>query len=254
MSNTPDFIQKQYEFTRHCRDPENSAAPENIEDRRMQIYRDLLFNNVESFMANNFPVIRELLADDHWQCLIRDYFSNHKATTPYFPKLPGEFLRFLEDERESTDDPIFLSELAHYEWMESVVSIDTREIPSEGIDFSGDLLTGVPIINPIIRLLAYQFPVHKIGPDFLPDASDNQPTYLVVYRDRADKVGFMELNMVTARLLDLLTQGLDLRTLDHLKSIAQDLQHPDPDVVIQGGMDVLKQMRDRDIVLGVKPL
>ena len=49
----PEFIRKQFEFAAHIRDPENNPVPDNIEDRRMAIYRELFFNNVEDFMASS---------------------------------------------------------------------------------------------------------------------------------------------------------------------------------------------------------
>ena len=250
--NTPEFIRRQYEFTRHCRDPENFPAPVNIEERRMAIYRDLLFNNIAGFMANNFPVIRKILTDDHWNSLIRDYFAHHKASTPLFPELPNEFLQFLDNERDNPADPPFLLELAHYERVESVLALDNREIRFEGVDPVGDLLDGVPVLNPLNWLLAYDYPVHRISPDFLPESKSGQQTFLVVYRDRYDKVGFMELNPVAARLVASLTEYPHLTARDHFIEIATELQHPQPQIVINGGLDVMKQMLQRDILIGIK--
>ena len=48
--NSPTFKKHQYEFTAHIRDPERNARPDGIEDRRMGIYRDLFYNNVEGFL------------------------------------------------------------------------------------------------------------------------------------------------------------------------------------------------------------
>ena len=250
--SAPEFIRKQLEFTRHCRDPENNPAPANIEDRRMGIYRKLLYNNIEGFMANNFPVICEIMPDDQWHELIREYFANHKASTPLFPKLPAEFLQFLENEHDQQSDFPFLLEMAHYEWVESAMAMDNREIDLSGVDPDGDLLEGIPVASKLIWRLAYDYPVHRIGPDYLPEEKPDQQTYLVVYRDRADKVGFMELNPVTARLLERLSERSDQTGQEHLQAIAQELNHPQPEIVIKGGLEVLQQMQQRDIVLGVK--
>ena len=57
----------QYAFAAHIRDPERHPAPTDIEDRRMQIYRDLFFNNVNRFLSSSFPVIRKLYDDDDWR-------------------------------------------------------------------------------------------------------------------------------------------------------------------------------------------
>ena len=69
----------QYAFTAHIRDPENNAAPAGIEDRRMAIYRDLVYSNMESFIASNFPVIRTLYDDDQWSTLAHEFFREHQC-------------------------------------------------------------------------------------------------------------------------------------------------------------------------------
>ena len=214
----------------------------------MAIYRDLLYNNIESFMANNFPVIREIMSDEQWHKLVREYFSKHKASTPLFPRLPTEFLKFLENKNDQEELP-FLLELAHYEWVESSLAMDTRDVDFSKVNSEADLLEGIPVASDLTLRLAYDFPVHQIGPGNLPEEKPAQQTYLVVYRDREDKVGFMELNPVTARLLEKLSENSDQTGLQHLQAIADELQHPQPEVVIKGGLQVLQEMQQRDIVL-----
>lgn len=251
-SDKKSFIDLQYAFTRHIRDPDREPAPADIEDRRMEIYRGLLYRNVESFIANSFPVIRKILSDNDWHTMIRDYFSRHKAHTPLFPGIPREFLQYLEQEREAENDPPFLSELAHYEWLELAIAFDTHEFSTEGIDTTGDLLEGVPVLSPLAWTVSYNYPVHKIGREFQPDEPPDQPTYIVVYRNRDDEVGFIELNPVSARLLEMIQQENDQTGRSMLEQIARELEHPDPDVVIRGGADILQTMHARDIIPGTR--
>ena len=246
------FKDIQYRFTRHIRDPDNAPAPEDIEDRRMAIYRGLLYRNVESFLANSFPVLRKALKDDEWHGLIRGYFKNHQARTPLFPRMPQEFLQYLQQEKEAAGSLYpFLLELAHYEWVELALSIDTREIRQDGIDPDGDLLSGVPVLNELSWSLAYEYPVHRIGPDFLPEEKPAQPTCLLVYRDRQDKVRFIELNPLAARLVDCIRENESGKTgREMLAEIAAEIAHPDPEAVISGGRAVLEDMREKQIILG----
>lgn len=252
--DTPGGFQAvQHRFAAHLRDPERCPAPKDVEERRMAVYRDLFFRNVEGFMAGCFPVLRSITPEPQWLALIRDYFARHEAHTPLFPKMPQEFLQYLEQERgEAAGDPPFLRELAYYEWVELALSIDTREIDDEKVDPEGDLLAGEPVLSPLAWPLAFRFPVHRIGPEFLPEAAPGQPTYLVVFRDRADKVGFIELNPVSARLLDLLQKegGQSARAL--LERIARELGHADPEVVVRGGLEIMQRLRARDVILGVR--
>ena len=240
-------------FTQHMRDPENNPAPEGVEDRRIGVYRELIYNNIEGFIANSFPVLRKITPDDRWHEMLRDYVCNHQAHTPLFPRMPLEFIQYLEDERHGhPEDPDFMLELTAYEWAEIAISLDTREIEMDGIDVEGDLLAGVPVLNPLIMTQTYQYPVHKISPDYLPDTPPEEPTYLLVYRRKDDEVGFLELNTVSARLIECIQANDDKTGLQLLERIAEELKHHDPQVVINGGHEIMRDMHDKDILLGVK--
>ena len=72
----------------------------------------------------------------------------------------------------------------------------------------------------------------------------------MVYRDRHDEVGFIELNPVTAPLVALIQAEPALTGKSLLTKIAQELQHPNPELVIQGGKQTLLKLRSTDIILG----
>lgn len=250
MGDPPDFIQLQYQFTGHIRNSKRVSAPAGVADERMGVYREMVYNNVEGLIANNFPVLREITPDDRWHALVRDYFSNHEAHTPLFPKISREFLQFLENERKSPDDPPFIVELAHYEWVEATLALDARDIQLDDVDPDGDLLTELPVLSPLTWLLTYQYPVHRIGPEYQPEQPPEQPTYLVVFRDRNYDVGFMELNPVTARLLQKIKEGVGKSGRDMLESIAAEIQHPNPEIVVNAGLNIMQRLRARDVLLG----
>ena len=247
-----DFRDIQYQFTAHMRDPERNPAPADVEDRRLGIYRDLLYRNVEGFLANSFPVLRSLMADDNWHTLVRHYFATHQSRTPLFPKMPQEFLHYLAADNYPCRDLPFIQELAHYEWLELEVSLDNREIDASACDDGIDCMDGVPVVNPVARMHAYQYPVHEISPQVRPSQPGDQPTYLIVYRDRNDTVGFMQLNPITARLLDLMSESANRTGRQCLQLIAEELSHPDPDVVVSGGAEVLTTLTAKDVVLGAR--
>ena len=248
------FQDVQNVFTQHMRDPKNNPGPEGIEDRRLKVYRELVYNNIEGFIANSFPVLRKIIADDDWHTMLRDYVANHQAHTPLFPKMPQEFLHYLEHEHDNNDkDYPFLLELAHYEWIETSISMDSRDISIDGLESEGNLLDGIPVISPLAMPLAYQWPVHKISREFLPDSLPEQATYIVVYRNRKDEVGFIELNPVSAKLIEACMNNPEQHSgKEILLSIAEQLQHPNPDVVINGGLEIMQDFKSKDIILGTR--
>lgn len=248
----PDFVRQQYAFAAHIRNPEKTPRPEDVEERRMKIYRELFYNNVEDFMANTYPVLRQITPDERWHAMIRDYFSNHLSHTPLFPEMPREFLEYLEHERKPCfDDPPFMLELAHYEWIELALSILDEKIDETKIDSHSDLLHGIPVISPLAWLVSYRFPVHKISLAFQPEAASGTQTYIVVYRDINFDMHFMEINPVTARLIQLLIDNTNKPGRAVLQQIASELDHPQPDIVIKGGMEILNDLKKRKVVLGV---
>ena len=248
-----DFKKHQYEFTAHIRDPEKNPKPEGIEDRRMAIYRELLFNNIEGFIASGFPVIRKIYSDENWHKMIRDFFSRHKSHSPYFLEISQEFIDYLQNERiPQSEDPAGLIELAHYEWVELALHVSDENISMDNIDANGDLLTQRPVFSPLAWPLAYQFPVHTMGPENLPDEAPAQPTYLVVYRNRNDDVQFLEINPVSARLIGLLQDNESYNGADAIEHIIREMNHPNPDIVRQGGLHALQELQQYGIILGTQ--
>lgn len=249
----PEFQQVQYRLAAHLRNPACEAAPEGIEDRRLRIYRDLFYNNVEDFLATAYPVLRKLSCDTVWHARVRDFYARHQSASPQFYKLAEEFLRFIENERGAhPDDPPFLAELAQYEWVELALGISEAELTPELADPNGDLLEQAPLVSPLAWTLAYQFPVHRIAPEFQPTEPGPAPTYLIVYRTRQDEVKFMEVNAVTARLMQLMEERPADPGRALLSDIAAELLHPRPEQVIEAGRGILLDLRERDIVLGTR--
>jgi len=82
----------------------------------------LFFNNLRGFFSNIFPVLTSIMGNERWLELIREYLQKHDSKTPLFHELGQEFLDFLQNEYESlANDPPFILELAHYEWVELAV-------------------------------------------------------------------------------------------------------------------------------------
>lgn len=246
------FEDVQRRFTAHMRDPDGAPAPEAVEDRRLKIYRGLLFRNVEGFLSNYFPVLKRILGDAAWQALAREYFARHRAATPYFPKMAREFVHYLDGRPLAPGEPPFMRELAYYEWLEAEVLIDVQMLPESGLDPDGDLLAGVPVANPVMRVEAFTWPVHRLSPDYRPKSPPAEPTFLAVYRNSDDRVRFMHLNPVSARLLSLVLERRGRTGTDCLRQIAGELEHPDPGVVVEGGRAAFAQMRTAEVVIGVE--
>jgi len=243
----PEFQRYQLAFSAHIRDPRAHPRPAGVDARRMRIYNELLYNNVEGFLLACFPVLRKVLGARKWAKLVRAFFSTHRSRTPYFRQIPDEFVQFLQNEWTAPEDyPPFTLALAHYEWIELVLSVSNRRL-DRAVDAAGDLLDGVPLLNPVLANLRYDWPVQRIAP-----RRTIQPveTFLLVFRDAGDEVQFSEINAFTARLLTLLEPGM-LTGRVALQQIADESRHPDPALILQAGAALLQDLRTRGAIVGV---
>lgn len=244
----PRFQRQQYAFTAHMRSPEQAPAPSGIEDRRLAIYRELLFNNVKNFLDNCFPVFSDLLGESMWLKLCRHYFAEHAAQSPLFNEINAEFVEYLaeSDIVECLSLPAFSKELAHYEWMELVALIAPESVP----DLTDTALTDSSrlSVSPVAFPLAYQFDVQRIGESYQPEQAPTQPTFLVVYRKADDEVHFLQLNVLSFQLLNWL-QEHPQSELASIIAHLQDLTGQSAKTLEQALTPVLNDWLQRHIIL-----
>ena len=240
------LAERQRSFAAHLRDPEHVAAPADVEPRRMAVYRELFLANVAGLLAGSFPVARRVLGAGGWNRLVRDFYSTHHAHTPYFLELPREFVEWLRARSlRATDEPPFLEELAHYEWVELALAISEAELPAcRGLD--GDPLDTPLLVSPLAWPLAYHWPVHRLGPGYQPVDPPADKTFLVVYRDATDEVRFLEVGPLAAALLDTLEQSPGLTGRQALDRITAS---PAGDAM-QAARDALADLQRRGILYG----
>ncbi|MBN8224101.1 MAG: putative DNA-binding domain-containing protein [Xanthomonadales bacterium] len=246
----PDFRERQSAFAAHLRDPETHPPPPGIEPRRMAVYRELFFNNIAGLLGGNFPVIRRTLDEAGWTALVRRFYAEHRSRTPLFPEIAREFIRFLEARDDTSGDPPWLAELAHYEWIELAVQVDDSPLPAHDPD--GDLLEGVPVVSPWIRTQAYRWPVHTLGPSHRPMTPPAEPTLLLVRRDADGRARFAAISPLVYRLLELAGAG-GRSGRACLQALASEAGIPATDAFLAEGTAMLRRMREEGTLLGTQP-
>lgn len=258
MSPDPASDDAQRALGDYIRDPDHAAPPAGIEERRLKIYRELFFNNIESLLAGNFPVIQRILtgaADPgRWSTLVRDFYREHPSRTPLFTELAREFVRYLEHRAADPNrgDPPWLAELAHYEWLELALQISQARADDIPHDPGGDLRDGRPALSPLAWPQIYRWPVHRIAPDCQPDARPSEPTCLLLQRDADGKVHFQQLSALTFRLLQRLDQYPDLTGREQLQALAQEAATEADDAFFEQGHAMLRQLQASTVILGTR--
>ncbi|AOT09065.1 HvfC family RiPP maturation protein [Pseudoalteromonas luteoviolacea] len=246
------FQEVQASFVAHIKDPDNVAKPSDVEERRMKIYRELFFNNVEGFVASAFPVLKSLYNQCEWYSLVRKFFAQHSCESPYFLEISQEFLHFLENTYQPTEyDPVFMYELAHYEWVELNVSILKRE-PSDRIRDERIQENDALYLSSVAQCVQYTFPVHQIQTDFQPSEPEGGPYGFVVYRDHDDETQFIALNPMTSLLLTSIEQNPGVSILQLSEQIAQQIPGFSAEQLLLGALQTLQQFTELGIIVDKK--
>ena len=249
LENQP-FAAYQAAFAARLRDPKNVPRPAGAPARRMRVYQELLFNNLEGFLLACYPVTRQLLGSQAWKRTVRAFFMEHRCHSPLFRDIPKAFLDWMTNAGAARLPKLpFLAEFMHYEWLELAVSIAPDETSPSMIDPEGDLLAGRPALSAGARLAIYRYPVHRIGPRYQPAAPDGAAHHYLLYRDSEDEVRFVLLNALSVRLLGLIR---DQRLSGHAALLALAENDPPSHIepFLQAGGDLLAQLRDEGALLG----
>ena len=251
-SSVGDFRAVQATFSAYIRDPRSAPLPRDVPLARINAYRDLFFNNIESFIATGFPVLKSILSDAKWRELIQDFIALHRCQTPLFVGIAEEFVHWIESLPHARfEEKPFLFELVRHEWVELALSTQEGSCPPLESDFEEGLDAAKLQLSPLVVLKDYVYPVHRIGPDHAPILPPDTKTFLLAYRDREDLVQFVELNAVSFALLEALL-GPEVEPLGSILSgIAEDIGHPDPSQVLAFGLSLMASLH-RKGVLGRK--
>lgn len=236
----------QHAFIQHIKNPQANPFDGAIEDRRLKIYRELFFNNILGFLSSGFPVLESLYCEQQWKMLARKFFIEHECRSPYFIDISKEFVEYLSGEYQLGEfDPIFMRELAHYEWLELDVSV--RKSSQIAKVWDGHSPITQVQMSDLASLVSYQYPVHQISADFKP-LQASEIVYLVVYRDATDEVNFTLLNTVSAHLLNTIMQQ-NVACIDSLtKMMVEAMPQLDVSQITESLQQVLQQLLKQEIL------
>ncbi len=241
MEAKPLFFQTtQQQFCDWVRDPELELPP-NFAGARMQVYRDLLFNNVCSFINLVFPVARSMLPELQWQQLLAEFFKKCCCQSPFYNDISLQFREYLTEQQHPVlQEYPWLGELLQYEWLE--LYLDTVEIESptweQDQDQDWQFTTHVWV-------LAYQYPVYHWTTAMTLEQVERVPSAIMVWRDDQDQVCVEALSPLYAVMIEHIQQnGFVEQTLQQLiKSVLPDFDEEEIQLQISELNALLTRLR-----------
>ncbi len=242
------FQELQREFLAHCRNPEQQPLPTGFDPLGSAIYVDLLYNKFNDSLTTCFPVSYAILGETAWQKLLKDFIADHRCLSPYYRQIPDEFVLYLQNERQVLNDLPFLPELAHFEWIELVLSIAEEEPNVAETLTDTHLLDSVLVFTPVMKLLCYVWPVQQINQTYQPDVPPTVATHILGFRDAEDQVQFIALNPATASLLMHLQNGHTATQV--LQELGKDLTPTELSNLMQFGKGILADLYHQGAIIG----
>ncbi|MDP1665274.1 MAG: putative DNA-binding domain-containing protein [Methylobacter sp.] len=245
----PAFQVLQRQFLAHLRDPKQQPLPAGFARQDVGVYVDLLYNKFNDSLETCFPVTHSILGETAWQKLLKTFIARHRCLSPYYRQIPDEFVLYLQNESQAADNPPFLAELAHFEWMELILSIAEAE-PVATETLSDEQLMDAPLVfTPVMRLLHYVWPVQQISRTYQPDEPPSASTHILGFRDSTDRVQFIALNPATAGLV-LRLQKRNTAT-QVLQELGKDLTASELSNLLLFGKSILADLHRQGAIIGI---
>ncbi|MGR9100419.1 MAG: HvfC family RiPP maturation protein [Gammaproteobacteria bacterium] len=253
---TVSLREYQRQFTEYLRNPGANVPLPAVLPQNTAVYARLLHNKIDGNLSNCFPLTRQLLGRARWRRLVRGFIREHACLSPLYREIPDEFIEYLVYEKSAPEYPEFITDLAHYEWMELALETANPVFRGKILPLNGNLLAAVPAINPVMHVLHYRYPVHEmtLSDEFwkkqaVTRFSVPQEIILAGLRDRDYRIQFIRLNPVSARLIELLRD--EFRTGEQaLMQLALELRYRVPESLLPSGLDMLKQFEAQQIIIG----
>lgn len=256
-SHNPDILAYQRQFTDYLRDPlKIEAMPPNLPPR-IGVYARLLFNKIEGSLRLCFPIFRQLFGEADWRNLVRSFIRDHRCRTPLYREIPDEFIDYLINETPTPSIPDFMKNLAHFEWMELVLETADDGPACSRLQTNPGLMTGIPLLNPVLHCLHYAYPVHKISPldthwqNWRKEGHriEEEPVCLIGLRDKRFDVRFIEVSPATARLVELLRDNIRTGRQAALQ-LAIEMQVADHTPFLNYCRNILEDLKHQQIIVG----
>lgn len=223
---------------------------------RFQTYRDHVSEGLLGGVKDAFPISYSLMPRAEWNELLNSFYLKHLTGSPLARHVYREFGLALQDYRGPASKKYpFLKELARYEYLDIKLyfALDQKLNIEWQKEAPRDPLTLVPILNPVLELETYHWPVHQIVKRNAKRMIQEKGHYpLLVYRHPETlELHFMESNVVLADLVGAIKAGR--KNIGQILSILAKrhrIKAAQQESFWQEGLRTLADLRQRGVVIG----
>lgn len=174
---------------------------QGIKEKGIRYYRKLIFNIAWDTITNAYPILTDFLGNEPMRSLVNNFYTHHRCQTYQVWRMPEEFKDFvIQNETALIEKHPFIPDLLHFEWEEIEVFMMPDETFPEH-QKSGNILKDKLVLNPEIKILAIQYPVHLLHPSKITEKEKGEYFVLVHRHPESKEVIFTNLNALGVKII-----------------------------------------------------
>lgn len=201
---------------------------QGIKEKGIRYYRELIFNIAWDTITNAYPILTDFLGNEPMRSLVNNFYTQHRCQTYQVWRMPEEFKDFvIQNETALIEKYPFIPDLLHFEWIEIEVFMMPDETFPEHHK-NGNILKDKLVLNPEIKILALQYPVHLFHPSKITEKEKGQYFVLVHRHPESKEVVFTNLNALGVKIiLHLNEESLSINDMEQKIAPQSSLQIKD---------------------------
>jgi hypothetical protein len=232
--------------------PEAVFAALGANPERWKVYRRMVRLRFAESIEHAFERLLAVVGADCFRAIIWQFLAEAPPRSHYLRDVPGEFLRFFEENRNALMRtyvlPGYALDLARYEWAELETAYSFEETGAAEV---GPLdMHRVAVLSPALCLIDLAYPVHRMGTDGHDDAMQPAPFSLCLYRDaKTHDVAVLELTPVTGAMLNLM-ECRNMPLTEVVRNAAQRVGVTVDVAFVEALSTLLADLIERGVLLG----
>jgi len=132
---------------------------------RFQTYRNHISIGLLGGIETAFPVLRSRVSKVEWNELLNDFYLKRLTRSPIARRVFTEFSAYLQEYQGPLLKKLpYLHDLAEYENLDLWLHFAEDDLNEHkwATEEPDDPLTLIPVLNPLVELRVYSWPVHKM--------------------------------------------------------------------------------------------
>ncbi len=235
---------------------------EQVDREGVRLYAELLNIGHQDLMENVFPGCAKLIGQ-RWSEEVNNYLEkcppSHYNLNRAAERFPEYLLKF--GLRYMRKYP-FIAELADYEWLELEMLEHPgliKTFPFEPLTESEQFERLRPVVNPVLALRRYKYPITEIVEHLesdccLPKDVQPKPIQVAVYREpESHGCRFFELGQMAARVIEA-AQEKPTAYKDLIALAVMTSQGVDPQQCVVQFLEMIEKLQEVKLLVGSAPL